>query len=294
MDHAPVVAIVGQQARPRLGGAISRKWTCSSLFKDVAHEYVHMASDPGQSAIWWIAPCASPWPSGPSPASSCPTISRRRTPCRSRRTRMHGPLRASAIHAPRIVPRGGDLQRAAERVERGQAGGACWSVPARLDATDEVIETAELPGRRRGQGAARQGGRSRRPAVCHRLDRSARHQAELGPDDGVRHPAHDRQQFSLSGDFCRRKARRAGVQIDIDSPDAEHPLPDGGRSRRGQRRDACARCCRCSNESGPAPGGRRSRRACRQVVEGAGGSGDERRHTAQSAARFLGAVLPAA
>src|SRR2546429_2687865 len=46
MDHAGVVAIVGQQARAALGGDYQQEVDLMSLFKDVAHEYVHMASTP--------------------------------------------------------------------------------------------------------------------------------------------------------------------------------------------------------------------------------------------------------
>src|SRR5450759_5054316 len=48
MDHQPVVAIVGQQARAALGGSYQQEVDLISLFKDVAHEYVHMVSTPTQ------------------------------------------------------------------------------------------------------------------------------------------------------------------------------------------------------------------------------------------------------
>src|SRR5437867_9997077 len=48
LDHQPVVAIVGQQARSALGGDYQQEVDLQSLFKDVAHEYVHTASDPAQ------------------------------------------------------------------------------------------------------------------------------------------------------------------------------------------------------------------------------------------------------
>lgn len=48
MDHQPVVALVGQQARMSMGGDYQQEVDLLSLFKDVAHEYVHMASDPSQ------------------------------------------------------------------------------------------------------------------------------------------------------------------------------------------------------------------------------------------------------
>src|SRR3954453_18330808 len=48
LDHQPVVAIVGQQARTALGGNYQQEVDLTTLFKDVAHEYVHMATDPAQ------------------------------------------------------------------------------------------------------------------------------------------------------------------------------------------------------------------------------------------------------
>jgi pyruvate dehydrogenase (quinone) len=48
LDHQPVVAIVGQQARPSLGGHYQQEVDLNSLFKDVAHEYVHTVMVPAQ------------------------------------------------------------------------------------------------------------------------------------------------------------------------------------------------------------------------------------------------------
>jgi pyruvate dehydrogenase (quinone) len=48
LDHQPVVAIVGQQAQTSLGGNYQQEVDLITLFKDVAHEYVHMATDPAQ------------------------------------------------------------------------------------------------------------------------------------------------------------------------------------------------------------------------------------------------------
>jgi pyruvate dehydrogenase (quinone) len=48
MDHQPVVAIVGQQSTMALGGSFQQEVDLVSLYKDVAGEYVHMASDPTQ------------------------------------------------------------------------------------------------------------------------------------------------------------------------------------------------------------------------------------------------------
>lgn len=48
LDHQPVVAIVGQQNRMALGGDYQQEVDLISLFKDVAHEFVHMATVPAQ------------------------------------------------------------------------------------------------------------------------------------------------------------------------------------------------------------------------------------------------------
>ncbi len=47
-DHVPVVAIVGQSARSAIGGDYQQEVDLASLFKDVAHEYVHTAMVPAQ------------------------------------------------------------------------------------------------------------------------------------------------------------------------------------------------------------------------------------------------------
>jgi pyruvate dehydrogenase (quinone) len=48
MDHMPVVAIVGQQARTALGASYQQEVDLQNLFKDVAAEYVMTASVPSQ------------------------------------------------------------------------------------------------------------------------------------------------------------------------------------------------------------------------------------------------------
>ena len=48
MDHVPVVAIIGQQARTAIGAHYQQEVDLQSLFKDVAADFVAMASVPGQ------------------------------------------------------------------------------------------------------------------------------------------------------------------------------------------------------------------------------------------------------
>ncbi|MCK9512328.1 MAG: thiamine pyrophosphate-requiring protein [Pigmentiphaga sp.] len=49
MDHQPVVAIVGQQARSSLGGDFQQEVDLPALFKDVAHDFVQMMSSAEQA-----------------------------------------------------------------------------------------------------------------------------------------------------------------------------------------------------------------------------------------------------
>ena len=48
LDHQPVLAIVGQQARSALGGNYQQEVDLTTLFKDVASAYVEMALVPAQ------------------------------------------------------------------------------------------------------------------------------------------------------------------------------------------------------------------------------------------------------
>src|ERR671919_449225 len=48
LDHQPVVAIIGQQKMMSLGSHYQQEVDLVSLFKDVAHEYVHMCTTPEQ------------------------------------------------------------------------------------------------------------------------------------------------------------------------------------------------------------------------------------------------------
>src|SRR3954462_10350659 len=50
LDHAPVVAIVGQQARMSLGASYQQEVDLDALYTDVAHEFVEVCMDPRQAA----------------------------------------------------------------------------------------------------------------------------------------------------------------------------------------------------------------------------------------------------
>nr|WP_264465760.1 thiamine pyrophosphate-binding protein [Roseitranquillus sediminis] len=48
LDHQPVVAIMGQQDRAALGGHYQQEVDLHTLYKDVAHNYVHVCQSPTQ------------------------------------------------------------------------------------------------------------------------------------------------------------------------------------------------------------------------------------------------------
>src|SRR5438132_12410014 len=145
MDHAGVVAIVGQQARAALGGDYQQEVDLMSLFKDVAHEYVHMASTPAQvrhlidrairiaNAERTVTCVIIP--------NDVQEMSAVEIPPRKHRT-----IHSGAGYAPpRVVPKDADLRRAAEVLNAGEKIAMLVGAGA-LQATDEVIETADILG----------------------------------------------------------------------------------------------------------------------------------------------------
>ncbi|HEY6978126.1 MAG TPA: thiamine pyrophosphate-requiring protein [Chitinophagaceae bacterium] len=144
MDHQPVLAIVGQQARAAMGGSYQQEVDLISLFKDVACEFVHMVTEPSQTRH---------------------VIDRAIRIAKAERTvtcvilpndvqeldyeepaRMHGTIHSSVGYSePRIIPHEKDLQYAAEILNEGKKIAILAGAGA-LNATDEIIETAEILG----------------------------------------------------------------------------------------------------------------------------------------------------
>jgi len=118
LDHHPVLAIVGQQARAGLGGNYQQEVDLQTLFKDVAHEYVQIATDAAQIrhlvdrairialAERTVTCIILPNDLQMEDAVEAPP-------------RAHGTLHSGIGYtSPRIVPTSADLQRAAEMVQR--------------------------------------------------------------------------------------------------------------------------------------------------------------------------------
>jgi pyruvate dehydrogenase (quinone) len=152
LDHQPVVAIVGQQARAGLGGSYQQEIDLTSLFKDVCHEYVQVAMDPAQirhlvdRAVRIAAAERTP---------TCVIVPNdlQEADAVEDPPRAHGTLHSGigdGYRPPRVVPQQRDLERAAEVLNAGERVAILVGQGA-LHAGREVAEVAE----RLGAGAAK-------------------------------------------------------------------------------------------------------------------------------------------
>ncbi|MDT0641802.1 thiamine pyrophosphate-requiring protein [Zunongwangia sp. F363] len=145
MDHQPVVAFVGQQARMALGGDYQQEIDLMSLFKDVAGEYVHMATVPEQvrhliDRALRIAISEK--------TVTCVILPNdlQELDAPSAPPRKHGSVHSGiGITIPSVVPHRKDLERAAEVLNEGKKVAMLIGSGAR-NAADEVTEVANLLG----------------------------------------------------------------------------------------------------------------------------------------------------
>jgi pyruvate dehydrogenase (quinone) len=145
LDHQPVVAIIGQQAMSSLGGDYQQEVDLVSLFKDVAHEYVHMCTDPAQARhlidrAMRIAKAGRTVtcvivPNDVQGAEAVPTPPRE-----------HGTVHSGTGYSEaRLVPERADLERAAAVLNEGKRVAMLVGAGA-LHASEEVTQVAELLG----------------------------------------------------------------------------------------------------------------------------------------------------
>ena len=144
MDHQPVVAIVGQAARAAIGGRFQQEVDLISLFKDVAHEYVEMASVPSQMRHLVDRAVRI--------AKSERTVTCIIIPHDLQELDSEEPPRAHAtIHSgvgysdPHVVPSKHDLKRAADILNEGKKVAMLVGAGAQ-HAANEVMQVAELLG----------------------------------------------------------------------------------------------------------------------------------------------------
>ncbi len=145
MDHQPVVAIVGQAARAAIGGNYQQEVDLQSLFKDVAGEYVYMASSPVQIrhlvdravriALSERTPTCIIIPKDVQDLEAVPTP-----------PHQHNTIHSSiGYHKPSIVPQRDDLQRAADILNAGERVAMLIGAGA-MHAGLEVRRVADLLG----------------------------------------------------------------------------------------------------------------------------------------------------
>ena len=145
LDHQPVVAIVGQQARAGLGGNYQQEIDLQSLFKDVAHEFIEVAMVPEQIRHLVDRACRIALAERTVTALIIPNdlqdADAVATPPRKHGTVHSGP----GFARPRVIPAEEDLTRAAEALNAGGKVAMLVGQGA-LHASDEVAEVAELLG----------------------------------------------------------------------------------------------------------------------------------------------------
>lgn len=143
-DNVPVLAIVGQQARTAIGADYQQEVDLISLFKDVAHQYVHMCHVPAQlrtlvdqamriAASERAITCINV----PNDLQALPM---------EQPPREHGAtLSGVGYRKPRVVPYESDLQAAADLLNAGERVAMLVGAGA-LAAREEVRQVADVLG----------------------------------------------------------------------------------------------------------------------------------------------------
>ncbi|MDQ6890600.1 MAG: thiamine pyrophosphate-requiring protein, partial [Bacteroidota bacterium] len=144
MDHQPVVAIVGQQARAAIGGSYQQEVDLISLYKDVAHEYVHMATVPSQ--MRHLVDRAVRIAKNERCVTCIIIPNDLQDEDFEEPKRAHGTVHSGLNYsAPKIIPQQSDLQRAADILNAGKKVAMLVGAGA-LEASDEVLQVADLLG----------------------------------------------------------------------------------------------------------------------------------------------------
>jgi pyruvate dehydrogenase (quinone) len=145
LDHQPVLAIVGQQARAGLGGNYQQEVDLTTLFKDVAHEYVQMAMAPAQIRHLVDRACRIALAERTVTAIIIPN-DLQEADAVEQPPHAHGTVHSGPGYTrPRVVPSDAELDRAAEALNAGSKVAMLIGQGA-LHAADEVIATADVLG----------------------------------------------------------------------------------------------------------------------------------------------------
>ncbi|RNI25948.1 thiamine pyrophosphate-requiring protein [Rufibacter latericius] len=144
LDHQPVVALVGQKARTALGGHSQQEVDLVSLFKDVASEFVQMATEPSQvrhliDRAFRIAKDQR--------TVTCVILPSDLQELEYKEPEhKHGTVHSGIGYLPpRVLPRDEDLEKAAEVLNAGNKVAILIGAGAK-DAAEEVTQIAEVLG----------------------------------------------------------------------------------------------------------------------------------------------------
>lgn len=144
MDHMPVLAITGQQARMALGGHYQQELDLVSLFKDVAGAFVQQATEPAQ--VRHLIDRAVRTAVGERRVTALILPNDLQDMEYKAPPHKHGTLHSGVGYCkPKVVPYEEDLRRAAEVLNAGKKVAILVGAGA-LHATDEVIAIAEKLG----------------------------------------------------------------------------------------------------------------------------------------------------
>src|SRR5579883_893173 len=141
MDHMPVLAIAGQQARTAIGAHYQQELDLKSLFKDVAGAFVQEASAPAQ--VRHLADRAIRIAIGERRVTALIFPNDLQELAYQDPPRKHGAVHSGIGYSvPKVVPYERDLHRAAEVLNAGKKVAILVGAGA-LHATDEVIAVAD-------------------------------------------------------------------------------------------------------------------------------------------------------
>ncbi len=141
LDHMPVLAIAGQQARTALGGHYQQEVDLPSLFKDVAGAFVQQASAPSQ--VRHLVDRAIRVALGERRVTAIVLPNDLQQAPYEEPGRVHGTLHSGVGYSrPKTVPYESDLRRAADVLNAGKKVAILVGAGA-LEATDEVIAVAD-------------------------------------------------------------------------------------------------------------------------------------------------------
>jgi pyruvate dehydrogenase (quinone) len=145
MDHQPVVAIVGQSARTAMGADYQQEVDLASLFKDVAHHYVHECTHPAAARHQIDRAMRIAYAERVVTCVIVPHDVQELDAVESPPHEHDTTLTGIGFHRGVVVPADYDLQAAAEVLNRGTKVAMLVGAGA-LGASSEVLAVAEVLG----------------------------------------------------------------------------------------------------------------------------------------------------